>query len=634
MKIIHTKSIALFIIITIITSAVILQYLNHGPDEISDEEEIEPITIDDRVSPDTNHGLFVEIKRIRNRALMEKMLSTGRDWKNPPTFFWIVTVDGREHNTDKIWSAGGVEGTGSFTEWDTFGKESKANFYIEEEQKNSQVTIQIMEHSKKGLFSRNTESVEKQRIELEYDYRTGHWTGDDYLRDDDGYGHVLGNEYEVWFNLYQSDYDHDDIPYWMEVNVYGFDPTRSDREEDMDGDGIPSWWEWKYGYDPLIWDNHAELDPDIDGLSNQQEYTMYKYFADPFHQDIYLEIDGMEKRDIFDWNHISYEETHQMLIERYAQHNINLYIDYGWPDGPVNGGGELVSYMKVNDDTIGHFHNRFYRHHFSDERKGIFRYCTVAVNAGFISPGDFNHYDHIVVDTGQSVTLKRSGFTEKYRRVLLAKGMLHELGHSLGLMPYTFMGVDVLTGEWKDVWPTQLTEDEYEQYCEQYYSIMNYGYIFGNTKKQIRCFDYSDGSNGAPYDQDDWAHIYLPAFKTSQSAYEEAQPGLDKTFEDIEVVFKDPGAVRSGWMYDVNLTTNCKEIFLTLTFITNAECEYRIYTKTSTDPTINEIRIYAKPNVEPTVTKWSLVAEGQYDVGQVIHLNNDHNYDYIKELYS
>lgn len=582
----------------------------------TDEKKVsEEIQIDDRVSPFLNQGLVVEINRIRNRLLMEKMLTFGTDWKQPPTFFWTAIVDGKEHATNEICSAGGVEGSGAFTEWDTFGKESKANFYIVDGKKTSEITILIIEEQSTGLFGRKTEHVEKERIELTYDYRTGHWTGDDYVRDNDGYGHVLGKEYEIWFNVYQSDYDHDKIPYWMEVNMYHFDPTIADGKIDADKDGIPSWWEWKYGYDPLSFDNHSLLDPDIDGLSNEQEYFMYKYFADPFHQDIYLEIDGMKKRGLLDWNHESYEETHQMLIERFAQHNINLYIDYGWPDGPVNGGGELVEYMHVNDDTVGHFHNRFYRHNFADERKGIFRYCMVAANAGFISPGDFNYYDHIVVDTGQKVTLKRLGFTPKYQRVLLAKGILHEMGHSLGLMPYTFYGVDILTGQWKDRWPNQLTEAEYENYCEQYYSIMNYGYIFGKNKKQIRCFDYSDGSNGPPFDQNDWEHIYVPAFKTSQSAYEEAQPKIDNIFEDIEVVTKNPDMKRNGWSIESNLSNDYNDVFDRLTFVDNTDCDFLVLVKEDSDWEENEkqIAVYAKPNVEPTVTTWTLVVEGSYN---------------------
>jgi hypothetical protein len=42
-------------------------------------------------------------------------------------------------------------------------------------------------------------------------------------------------------------------------------------ENDTDVDGIPDWWEEKWGYNPLVWDDHLNLDPDEDSLNNFQE---------------------------------------------------------------------------------------------------------------------------------------------------------------------------------------------------------------------------------------------------------------------------------------------------------------------------------------------------------------------------
>ena len=604
-----TKIVALFLVIILVLTGFIT-YFELLPEEIELDDEQSPKVIDDRISPYTNQGLTVEIKRIRNRGLMEKMLVLGASWRDKPTFYWICTVDGRIHDTAQIESAGGVVASGAFTEWDTFGKDSKGNFYVEEEQETSEVTIAIMEEVKSGLLGRNTETIEKQTIKVTYDFRTGRWSGDDFLKDYDGYGHYLGEEYEIWFNIYQSDYDHDTIPYWAEVNLLGTNPFEDDSKNDPDNDGIPTTWEYKWGYDPFTFDNHKALDPDIDGLENIEEYIMQKYFADPYHQDIYIEVDGMQKGGFFDWDHVSYEETHQMLIERFAQHNINVYIDYGWPDGPVNGGGELLDYMKVNDDTVGHFHNRFYEHNFADERKGIFRYCMVAANAGFISQGDFNHYDHIVVDSSPYVTIKRRAWTPRYRRVMLAKGILHELGHSLGLMPTTFYGIDILSNDQENRWPTQLTAEQYDNYCEQYYSVMNYDYIFGKNKK---FFDYSDGSNGPTYDQNDWDHIYLPAFQTDSAAYEESQPTIDKTMEDQEVVRENQELELSGYTYDKNLTEKYTNELSTLTYISNIDCNYMIYFKNYSEDE-KDVLVYAKPKVDPTVALWTLVAEGMLNL--------------------
>ena len=42
-------------------------------------------------------------------------------------------------------------------------------------------------------------------------------------------------------------------------------------DKDVDEDGIPDWWEEKWGYSPFIWDYHANLDPDNDALNNFEE---------------------------------------------------------------------------------------------------------------------------------------------------------------------------------------------------------------------------------------------------------------------------------------------------------------------------------------------------------------------------
>jgi hypothetical protein len=188
------------------------------------------------------------------------------------------------------------------------------------------------------------------------------------------------------------------------------------------------------------------------------------------------------------------------------------------------------------------------------------------------------------------------------------------MGHSIGLMPTTYYGVDIMPGDWQGRWPNELSEEEYEKYAEQYYSIMNYGYIFGITREQILCFDYSDGSNSAPYDQNDWAHIYLPAFQTEQASYEEAKPTIDETFEDMEIIKKERDVVLDGWMFDKNLSMKHASELSELTHISNADCAFRVLVKQKEDTeeqiSIRNVRIFARPIVEPVVTVWTLVAEG------------------------
>jgi len=63
----------------------------------------------------------------------------------------------------------------------------------------------------------------------------------------------------------------DNLPMWDD----GSNPhTTATDMGDMDGDGLPDWWEVKYGLDPLsaLGDNGANGDPDHDGLNNMAEY--------------------------------------------------------------------------------------------------------------------------------------------------------------------------------------------------------------------------------------------------------------------------------------------------------------------------------------------------------------------------
>jgi hypothetical protein len=578
----------------ILFNTVLMQESEEEPQEVEQPEII------DKISPYTNQGLIVEMLRIRDRDLMERMLVVGTSWRKQPAFYYRVTVDGKEGDVK-----GNVGETGIFTVWDTFGEESHISYYIEEEQAISEVTICIVEEVKQGLLGLRKNDVVQEEIRLTYDYRTGRWYGDDSLLDDDGYGHYLGDNFEIWFNIYQSDFDHDGIPYWKEINMLKTDPTVDDRLLDPDNDGIPTSWEYQWGYDPFTWDDHEHLDPDIDGIENIEEYQMRKWFANPFQPDIYIETDGMQKKGRFDVTHIFWKEAQQMIIERFAQHGINVYIDDGWPDGPVNGGGEMLPFHENLDDVVGKNGLSFYLHHFADERKGIFRYVVAGNKAGFIHPSEYNMMDTLIVGSNyKSILITRRAFTPRHVRVGFAKGVLHELGHSIGLVPITFPGNDIQRRRDGDRYPS-MDDDEYQSYLEEYHSIMNYGYI--NNDRTL--FDYSDGSNGPPYDQNDWEYIYLPSFQLDMISYEEP---TDDSFEDFEVVNDYPGVLLDGWTYDENLTKTYERDFKDLVTMKNTDVSIQIYRRNDSGSGRN-IRVYAMPNVYPTFAVWSLVAEGMVD---------------------
>ncbi len=620
-------------ILLIVSLIVMFYYLSESEEKEPVIEESEKI-VDDRISPNENQALFIKILRIRNRGLMDKMLSFGSSWKETPNFYYTVSVD------DEIGSAkGNVGKSGVYSTYDTIGFESTITFDVEEELKNSKVTISIIEEQQSGLLGRHVEDVEMEKISLKYDYRTGQWSGDDSFMDKDGMRHYLGDTYEVWFDIYQADYDHDDIPYWIEVNVLGTNPTVDDSELDPDNDGIPTSWEWKWGYDPFVWNDHKNLDPDIDGIENIEEYQMRKWFSNPFQPDMYIEADGMQPKGAFDFiKHVFYKESQQMIVERYAQHGIWVYIDDGdgWGGGPVNGGGELVSYVKNFDDVLGKQMLAYYTHNFADERKGIFRYLVVTdYDGGFINPVIYNHMDSLCVGNGFDTVKVRLSFTPRVIRVMLAKAVIHELGHSIGLMPITFPGNDIMRRNVGDRYPS-MSDEDYNGYYNEYYSVMNYHYIYNKpfffsagTHKYL--FDYSNGSNGPPYDQNDWEHAYLPTFQIDVISYEEPS---DVSFEDFEVVNDYPGVIVKGWEFDKNLTDRYSGEFEKLALQKNIDADIQVFVKTDADSKDGyNLRVYAKPNVEPVFAVYSLVAEGKLDSGNNVELySQQDSIKYVESL--
>ena len=604
---ISTKIVAAIVVVILVIAGLAAYYLVINGEEKETGEDKTEDEIDDRITPYTIQGLIVEVNRIRNRGLMDKILVVGSlSWRQTPSFYYKIEVD------EKVGTSQGNVGTyGVFNKWDTFGEDSSMSFYVDQGQESVKVKITIIEQIKKGLLKRRVSEVEKEEINLIYDFKTGRWKGDDYLKDEDGYGHYLGEEYEVWFNLYQNDFDNDGIPYWIEKNILKTNPVVDDSILDPDNDGIPTSWEWKWDYDPFTYNDHMNLDPDVDGIENIEEYQMSKWFANPYQPDIYIETDSMKKKNIFDVNHIFFKESQQMLIERFAQHGINVYIDDGWPDGPINGGGEMLPFYDNIDDVDGKLGVGFYKHHFAEERKDIFRYVIVANKAGLIHPSEYNSMDTIIVGSNwRSNLMVKRAFTPRMIRVSTAKLILHELGHSIGLLPITFYGNDIQPKSWGDRYPN-MPESEYNKYVENYHSVMNYNYI--HLDKTL--FDYSDGSNGAPYDQNDWDYIYLPTFQTDGISFEEP---VDETFEDFEIVNNYPGVILEGWELDESLSSNLESNAEDFVTVKNADVEIIVYKETNTEHGKNRIKVYAKPVIEPTFALWSLVSEGYVDSDGIV----------------
>jgi len=517
----------LVVIILIVASLVII-----NPFEEEEKKEEQPVKeIDDRISPLVNQAVFLEIHRIRRNGIIDQIenagnafvknliqnlpfrnyriplalegMRPGKGWDEKPSYSFIATLDDYEEI-----------GKPTYNDWDTGYINQVIWRNVEDEQPTTIIDFKVIENVKtKKLFKTTTQKVEKEHFSVIYDFKTGHWDGDDYFNDTDGYGHYLGENYEIWFSLTQTSKDQDTIPYWTEVNILGTDPEKDDSKLDPDNDGIPTQWEWKWGYDPFTWDNHSCLDPDLDGLQNTEEYYMEKWLANPYTQEIYIEADYMEptpkkfnNKDGFDgWTHEFYEESQQMLIERFSQHGISMHID----DGRMGGGADPIPFSKgggeYGQDTgivAGHYANDF-----EDDRKGIFRYLVVAYGGGWAHPQDEkNWYDCMTVPHNAVFFKNQLGYatTDRTIRIGQAVQVMHELGHTCGLNKVVWAGVDNASGRHGD-------PPDYPWW--DYVSCMNYDYFWQ------RVINYSDGTHGE-YDFDDWDYLDLPFFNTPSARME------------------------------------------------------------------------------------------------------------------
>lgn len=520
------KNLVVIITVFIIIGLLITSYYAFFYQETQPEKQVqEEKKIDDRINPlGPPQSVFLETHRIRKKGIIDVMMNSGSHildklpfknpyvhqyldgirpgfgWRDVPTFTYVAVFDDYEFTCPK-----------DFATWDTGYIDNGIFRQVKEEQPTATIQYKIVEKQKK-LFK--TTEKEMESFSLIYDFKTGRWSGDDYFNDSDGYGHYNGSNYEIWFTVRQSDYDNDGIPYWTEVNVLGTDPKVDDSKMDPDGDGIPTAWEWFWGYNPFTWDNHSYLDPDKDGLQNIKEYKMSKWLANPYSPDIYTEVDHMErapfrpieikmekgrilpitrprlvKTNLDGTQSIFHKESQEMIMDEYNKHGITVHID----DGCMGGGGDIIPFMEPGTyDQANGLWGEYYNHKFADDRKGTFRYLIVAHSGGWAHPQSFtNHYDMMVVPNNFEFNRKFASLAWMPRttRIAQAVAVLHELGHTCGLRGEEWGGVDNASKDWTD-----------------YKSSMSY-YWFG-----LRYFGYSDGTHGVK-DRNDFAALDIGYFQ-------------------------------------------------------------------------------------------------------------------------
>ena len=270
-----------------------------------------------------------------------------------------------------------------------------------------------------------------------------------------------------------------------------YKPTLVPPGGDTDGDGAPDWWETKWGYDPLVPDDHAHLDPDGDGLTNLQECFTDSMNSNPFHKDVYLEFDWLTPLDANVSNKIPTRYLNK-FIAAFAEHNITLHID----TGQLGGGEELPGNARLTyEDVLDRYWDDFLNGDLDNPRKGVFHYglfCDQTEYGGFAFIG-WDNLDSFVIGC-QQLKMKHPGFSRDW---LMYTGAFHELGHSFDLIAAEFGGID-------NSGSVKIRERGFWEY-HNYRSCMNYFYTYLIP-------DYSDGSHGRN-DQNDWALLNLSFFK-------------------------------------------------------------------------------------------------------------------------
>jgi hypothetical protein len=329
------------------------------------------------------------------------------------------------------------------------------------------------------------------------------------------------NDCEIYFDIFQNDYDSDGLVYWAETEVFNTDPKVDDRGRDDDNDGIPIEWENKWGhqfyyeydesidqwvishnwfYHPFEWNDHSSIDEDNDALNNLEEYLTSQWGSDPFRKDIFVELDEMESGSIFEKESILPEGSKHLIRNAFNRQNIVFHLDDGTWEGET--GSEIVPFDDVGEKSTWEevdslYHDYFLHNNENNWRRGVFHYGVVIYNAEGASGYCFR---------GDAFQISRVGLEKKVRSpvcgsrdVVYASAYMHELGHSLGL---TYLGGHSRDSyfPWQPLWWK----------WRPYKSIMNYGYMYGFLHDLV---DYSDGSRGKN-DFNDWANIDFYNFQS------------------------------------------------------------------------------------------------------------------------
>jgi hypothetical protein len=429
--------------------------------------------------PLTDIEVTVEIQKVRSLEKSDQQYFQREyiDLNSDPDFYIKIIINNQEFTSD-IWH-------------DTryiYDPNFSATLNVPDEEEFVTVKIQLWDWNDNGDVLCDI-GDENDDVELSYSIKTGHWTGDDELKDSSGYGRLNGCDdgsiykrdldCELWFNIYQNDYDNDGIPYWTEINDYGTDPEIDNTGDDNDGDDIPIEWEWKWNYDPLTADNHKNIDSENDGINNYEEYLTSDWYSDPYRKDIFFELDQMQKSPQGQESLLP-EGSKELLHTAFDRQNIVYHLDDGtWN----NTGSEMIPFDELTTGSeLSNIYQQYFLHGDNNNwRRGVFHYGVLIYQ--FDGPcGHCFGANRFQISANRME--ERAAYPWLNRDIVYASCYMHETGHTLGFWPIP--GHNNRAHPWRLSWWIN----------RPYRSCMNYGWVYSIV-------DYSDGSRRFP-DLDDW----------------------------------------------------------------------------------------------------------------------------------
>jgi hypothetical protein len=435
--------------------------------------------------PLTNIEITIDVLTIRALDIIEN---------ENPDFFVKLNINGQEYQSD-IWTDSEYINDTDFS----------LTVDVPDDHENVTIIIQLWEWNtdEPQLCDIGDETKD---VTITYNIKNGHWYGDDELGDISGYGRLNGcddgsiyeNELdcEIWFRITQNDYDNDTLPYWVETNQYHTDPTVDNTGEDADQDLLPIEYEFFWGFDPFLSEEHKVDDYDNDSLTNYEEYLTKTFGTDPYRKDVLIEYDFMETGPNGDENIVP-PHADDLLKNPYHRRNIVIHVNRD----------EMIPFDEdAGIQEVFDIYNNYFVHNDPDNwKRSVFHYglfvneCTPP---GYGFSGDVSPYWGYIPGTNGFVIscrqMERSSIRDSNTLAYtFGSAIMHEMGHNFGIRNGNPPGCD----NRGCIYPWRLPFWLYWNYK----SIMNYRYTY-------KIFDYSDGSHGTR-DFNDWAEIDLTYFE-------------------------------------------------------------------------------------------------------------------------